>query len=201
MADASLNLPYIIVTGVTIGAAVIVLAVLRPQLSRLGEIQDNLVSGAAKLQERQDFLQTIDRKLNDLNQQKVHEDRLVIMLPEDDRAEDALRIVHRAAEGSGVIVTNLANTSSDVRSGLNTSSARGEQLALPPHVTPLAFSIEFNGSYQQLRSFITELERSPRLIDIHNLEIQGNEENPGSITGQLVTVFYMQNFNTNNKNP
>lgn len=192
--DTSLNLPYLLITGVAIAAAIVVILILRPLLSNISTTQDKIAAQTVLFKERQEFLRAIDRKLSALGQQKVHEDRLAVMLPAVERMEDSLRVVHRAAETAGLTITTINNTSSTAQTKLNASRARGQQTGFPENITPLAFAITSTGSYQQYRVFITELERSPRLMDVGSLRLRRNETNPDQITGQMTVIFYMQEF-------
>lgn len=194
--DASLNVPYLVIAGVSLGAALIVFLIIIPQFNRVSTTQNEITSQTARLQERQDFLRTIDRKLTQLSQQKIHDDRLEIMLPESERIEDAIRVLHRASEASGITINNITNTSDNARALSNAAQARGQESNIPQNITPLSFTLDFAGSYQQFRAFLTELERSPRLMDISKIQMRGGDLSPGDISGQITAIFYAQKFNT-----
>ncbi len=191
-ANSSVNTPYIVLSGVALLAIVVVFTILRPLLNNIGERRDSIVAQGALLLEREEFLRTVDRKLAALQVQPEQEDRLAIMLPTKERIEDALRILHQSGQTSGLVIDNIINNSSSIQSQLNSRRSRGEAVALPGSVIPLGASVKFNGTYQQLRSFITELERAPRLMDIMNIQINRNETAPDRISGEMVIQFYMQ---------
>ena len=193
--DTSLNLPYIIVTGAIIIAVIIIFIIIRPQLTAVSDTQDAIAEQTAVLQSREEFLRTIDRKVSELNSQQIHEERLSVMLPAEEQVADALRVIHRAAESSGASISSLVNASGAIQSQANANRARGGASSIPATVVPLGFTMEFGGTYQQFRAFITEIERSPRLMDIDTIQLSSSGAETEILNGQINVVFYMQTLN------
>lgn len=192
MNSPSLNTPYLVLSGVVIIAIVSVFFVYQPLLDDIGALRDTIERNSVTVQEREDFLRTIDRKLAELQGQQEHEQRLNVMLPVEDRMEDMLRIVHQSAQTSGVVINAITDQSVTLQSSINAQRARGENIQLPSGVRPLSLDVSFSGTYQQFRALLAELERSPRLIDITNITIRRNDQAPDSVSGSMQMTFYAQ---------
>ncbi len=192
MATSSLNMPYIVLSGVAITSVAIGFAFIRPVISDIRETQHQITEKESLLRERQQFLQNMDRKIAELQLNQQHEQRLRVVLPEEEAVEDVLRIIHQSAQTAGVIVQSVDNNSASVESHIQAQRARGEDLSIPASAVPLAFGIKLNGTYQQLRAFLAELERSPRLTDVTTITITRNEQDPLQLGIDMTLQFYRQ---------
>lgn len=192
MENTSLNLPYIILSGVIILAAFAVLAVFRPAINTILTTQHGIQERKIVLQEKQQFLRTLDQKIAVLQAQAQHEQRLNVVLPVDDAVEDMLRVVHLAAQTSGGVIQSVNNLTGNIQNETNARRARGETVDIPTGVAPLAVQIEFTGTYQELRHFVEQLERSPRLIDITSLEVTRNPRQLDQVGAKIILRFYKQ---------
>jgi len=192
MNRTSLNLPYLLLAGTVIVVIVFGFTVLQPLLGAVRDIQANIVSTQATLQERQDFLRTLDSKVADLNTNQAYEQQLRVVLPATNRMEDALRILHTAAAASSVVILQINNTSDGAQADVRSQRARGDAEVLPNGVDPLALNISFQGSYQGFRAFIDQLENSPRLMDVTTIDLQSTDQ-PDLLTGKATVVFYVLN--------
>lgn len=188
--STSLNTPYLILTGTVIIAIVTTFAVFQPILDAISTTRDDIQTTQARLQERQAFLQTLDQRIAALVSQAQHEQQLNVVLPAEEATEDVLRVIQSAANSAGGTIQRVGNISSAVQASLNARQARGEASLLPSGITPLGYEIEFGGSYQQLRVFLDQLQRSPRLLDITNLEIRRNKIEVDVIEASLTLQFY-----------
>lgn len=191
MATGSLNLPYLLLTGSVVVAAVFAFAVLQPALTSVQAVQADIAATTAQRAEREEFLRTLDSKLADLEVNREHELRLQTVLPADEQMEDALRILDRAAAASGLTLVSVTNTSHAVQSQARTQQARGGVVALPGTVAPLGVNVDLDGSYQGFRAFVAALERSPRLMDIDVITLQRNELELDRLSISLSIQFYM----------
>ncbi len=196
--NASLNTPYIVLTGLVVVTIVVVFTVIQPLIGEVGEYQDQIASTQQKIGQQQEFLASIDRKFAQLQARTQDEERLAVMLPEAEEIEDALRVLHQAAQTSGVQLTQLQNNSRALRSQVNAKRARGQVVDLPVGVAPLSFVVDYNGTYQQLRALLTELERSPRLMDVIQINSSKNDTQADRITGEIVINFYRQETSSTN---
>lgn len=190
MPTGSLNLPYLLLTGAVVVAAVFAFTVLQPALTSVQEVQTEIASVQAQRTGREEFLRTLDAKLAELESNRENEVQLQTVLPADEQMEDALRILNQAAVGSGLTLVSITNDSASVQAQARTQRSRGG-VGLPDSVTPLAVGVTLSGPYQGLRSFLTTLERTPRLMDIERISIQRNELTPEVLTTTLSAKFYM----------
>ncbi|MBI3255956.1 MAG: hypothetical protein HYZ63_03225, partial [Candidatus Andersenbacteria bacterium] len=169
MSSYSLNTPYITVAGVIVIAMVAMFSVINPMLQTARQIRTQILGQEATLKEKQDFLKNLGRKREELQIQRVHEERLNVMFPTDDAFDDALRVINLAATGSGATIQKISDHSANIQSALNSRRSRGDIDFIPEKVTPLGAQVEITGTYQQLRLMLENLEKSPRLTDVISL--------------------------------
>src|SRR3989344_9180418 len=110
MAKQSLNLPYLLLSGSIIIAIIGSFVMLRRMLNRWQAAQAQGAALQAAIVEKQQFLLGIDRKKAELQGEALHEKQLSVVLPSDESLEDVARILHKAGEASGVVVTRLNNS-------------------------------------------------------------------------------------------
>lgn len=190
MADNRLGTSYVLLTGVIIIALAAIFALVKPLVAAIQSLQADLSTQEQTVAQREAFLRTLDSKVAALAGQAEHEKQLNVILPGSDETEDVLREIRQAESVAGGVVQKVENVSAGVQNSLNARRARGEAGSLPEDIIPLGFEIEFSGSYQQLRSFMAQLQRAPRLLDIISLDIQRNVQLSDSITAAFIVQFY-----------
>lgn len=190
MASNSLSTSYLLLTGVILISLVVIFTVIQPLASEIASLRQANAATAVKAAQREAFLRTLDQKISALTRQAQHEQQLNVVLPVSDETEDVVRIIHQAERTSGGIALRLNNISTGLQSSRNARQARGEEGSLPDKTDPLGFEIDFAGSYQQLRVFLGEIQRAPRLMDVVSLEIRRNTQVPDSVTATLIVQFY-----------
>ena len=177
MAKQSLNLPYILLTGIILAGIVSVFMVLRPQYAAWQVTRDQLTQVQDKIVERETFLLNIDRKKAELQGEQIHEKQLAVILPTDEALDDVARLLHKMSEATGVIISRINNGGDGERARIRALRARGEIGDIPANVEPVSVELQIAGNYQQLRQFIDRIEKSPRIMDIVSLQITRNNEN------------------------
>tara|TARA_Y100000310_G_C20233781_1_gene601485 strand:- start:1 stop:600 length:600 start_codon:yes stop_codon:yes gene_type:complete len=191
MARTSQNLPYVFLSGVVIIVIVTFFVSLVPQYQSLAVIQADTEATVATRADRKAFLDTIDRKTNQLRTQAEHERELGLVLPSNQDVDDVLRIIDRRASEAGVVVARISNTSDSVQSAARASEVRGEESGIPAQVVPLGLRLSATGSYQQLRQLIDSLSSSVRLIDITKIELAAGSATGGEVLGAEIQLkFY-----------
>jgi Tfp pilus assembly protein PilO len=191
-ANPSLNTPYVVLSGTVLVAIAAFFLLFQPMVEEITNTQSEIRARELTLQEREQFLRTIDRKSTELQAHREHEQRLAVILPDEERIEDALRIIHNSSQVAGVAVERVTNNSGSVQARTSTQRARGEAVNLPDDVMPLSFSITFEGTYQQFRAFASELERAPRLMNISHINMSRTGEGAERLSGTMVIEFYTQ---------
>lgn len=190
MASNSLTAPYLVLSGVIVAGIFLGVVMVQPLVNDIQNLRQETVDLRTRLEERQEFLRVLDTKVAALARENQHERQLNVILPTSDENQDVMRLLHQAQTASGGAIRLVSNISAGVQNNLNARRARGEAIALPPGVTPLGFSVEFTGSYQQLRVFLDNLVRSPRLMDIVRLEIRRAEQAIDVVNAMLTIHFY-----------
>lgn len=190
MDSNNLTIPYLVLAGVIVVSLGLIVAYLQPAVREIQGLRETITTLRARQVARADFLRTLDAKVAALARESQHEKQLNVVLPAADEHKDVVRLIHQAQLASGGVVQNLSNTSAGIQSSLNASRARGDATPLPENIVPLGLELEFSGSYQQLRIFLDQLVRAPRLLDITSLEIRRNAEALDTIGSTLTINFY-----------
>lgn len=177
MAKASLNLPYLLLSGTILVGIIASFVIIRPQYTAWQATRATVSATQEKIGERQIFLSNIDRKKVLLQGEAVHEKQLAVVLPNDESLDDVARVLHTASEATGVIIGRINNSGEGERARIRALRARGEVGDIPANIEPIGVEIQVAGTYQQLRQFIERLERAPRLMDITSLKINRNATN------------------------
>lgn len=177
MAKASLNLPYLLLSGSILIGIIVSFVIVRPQYLAWRATSATIVTTQEKITERRTFLLTIDRKKVQLQGEGVHEKQLAVVLPADESLDDVARILHTTGEAAGLIITRINNNGEGERARIRSLRARGEVGDIPVNVEPIGIEVQLSGNYQQVRQFIERLERAPRLMDITSLKITRNATN------------------------
>lgn len=197
MANNSLNIPYIVLSGTVLIGIVLTIAVYQPMASETVQLRSQVEEKDINLKDRQEHLRGIQNRISALNSHSEHENRLNVVLPNDDSVEDVLRIMHVAAQDSGGQITNISDQSSDAQSKVSEQQVRGEAADISSSVIPLAFDVSFEGTYRELRVFLEKMEQAPRLMDIVSVNMVKSGE--GEILSSNMKIrFYKYNLDENN---
>ena len=191
--NASLNIPYIALSGAVIIAIAVVFAVIQPALASIQELNAEIEQNQNVLAQKRSFLSTVDAKKVQLQNNAIHEQRLSVILPKEDKYEDIIRVFSLASSDSGAVLVKMSDESRSAQSSINVERARGEAVNVPSSVKIAAVSVDAQGSYQQLRAFLTKLEKAPRLIDITAIKIQsGNIPDDLTLSIQASSYYISQ---------
>lgn len=190
MIRPSLNAAYLLITGVSIIAVTVSFLVYRPMMATLSEKRERGQKLEQTIEERKTFLTDSASKKNTLLEQRTNEQILAVAFPVVDDMDAILRILHRAATAAGGTIQTIRNTSLEEQRDARIRQAQQGGETIPQFVVPLGADIQFNGSYQQLRVFLGELEKSPRLIDVSALDITRSGTVTDLISTSLTIRFY-----------
>lgn len=193
MAVQSLNVPYIVLSGAIALAVVTAFTAYRPLLRDINQAQAEMALQQATVREKQDFLSTLDRKKSFLGTQADAEKKLAAMLPDNEQTEDVLRILQVTVNESGGILNTVKNISETVTGQMDARRARGDSGVLPADVDPLGVSLQFKGSYQQMRAFLGKITVSPRLMDVQNITLRRENDQADIVTADMTIHFYQEN--------
>ncbi len=188
----SLNTPYLLLTGVVIIAVAVLFTVFQPMMDEINVIQSTIATDTESLQTKQDFLSSLDVKIQQLQLQLEVERQLATVLPETDRVQDIIRILNEYANQSGLTTISITNNSSRQEAQNNATRARGEGVVVPDSVRISAFGLSIAGSYEQVRLFLGLLEKSPRILDVTNVSLREAAGQPGRVDASITMQLYSQ---------
>lgn len=187
----SLNTPYLFLTGTVLIAVAALFLQLQPTMDEANSIQQTIASDAQILAETQQFLNSLDAKTQQLQALIGVESQMATILPESQRPQDAIRVLHEYAAQSSVILRDISNNSATNDAQANAARARGENKSLPETVNILSFKINLTGAYEQVRLFLTLLGKSPRIVDVTGITFNQAKE-PENISADIDIQLYSQ---------
>ncbi|MGH7928509.1 MAG: type 4a pilus biogenesis protein PilO [Candidatus Binatia bacterium] len=188
----SIHTAYLVVVGAVIFAIAAAFLLIQPLIGSITEIRTSIAETRATTAEREQFLQSVNRKIAELHLLRQHEQKLAVVLPETKREEDIVRIFHHSAAETGVVLNNIQNGSAGAQSNLNALRARGEAAGVPNSVGVMEYLTQGQGTYQQIRAFVDALEKSPRLATIKSIELARSQEDSNQLSVTLSAEFYVQ---------
>lgn len=188
----SLNTPYLFLTGSIVIAVVFLFVVLQPMMDEANTIRHTIATDNETLKDKQEFLSSLDVKLQQLQALADVEKQIAIVLPENERNQDIVRVINEYATQSGVTVLTVVNGSAASDAQANAARARGDEITAPSGIKTLGFDVGVIGSYEQARLFIDLLARSPRIMDVSDVSLKGTDSQPGQVTANLKIQLYSQ---------
>jgi Tfp pilus assembly protein PilO len=186
----SLNTPYIVISSVVVLSIIAVFTVIQPLLGDIRNDQRHLQDLQSQLAQRQQFLQNLDVKRSQLAAQAPDEQKLNVTLPTTPAYADVVRVVALAANDSGATVARMDNRSASAQADVNSQRARGQLANIPADVSPLATAVTIKSSYEQLRTFLSDLQKSPRLNDVLQITSKGETVHRDVLDTDLIIQFY-----------
>jgi len=190
MTRASLNAAYLLLTGAVLVGIALFFSVFQPLLADINQLQDHASQLQVTIAQKTDFARTIDQKKVELDGEAAQEQALAVALPETDAMEDVTRLLSRITTKTGGTITHLTNESDRIQHDLLAAQARGDKTVLPASIVPLAVTLEFDGSYEQLRGFLTEVSHAVRLMDVQTITINRVDQQPDQIKASISVELY-----------
>ncbi len=198
--NTSLNTPYLVLTGVVIVVIAFLFTVLQPLMDSIRIAKDSIETHTISLAEKQQFLQSLDTKITQLRAQTNIEQQLAAVIPETERSQDIVRIIDQYAKESGSTITAVTNNSSQAKARANASKARGDLTFVPEGLRILTFQVAVNGTYPQIRAFMSGLEKSPRIVDVSRITMSKSAAQVDTVAASLTIQLYaraQENFKSN----
>jgi Tfp pilus assembly protein PilO len=190
MAQESLSLPYITLTGTVFLAIVVAFLVVLPQIEQWQVRQAAIDSVRAQLEERQLFLASIDQKSAQLRTQAAAEQELQVVLPAEESFDDVLRLIDRQAAAAGILIKSVTNETVSTQTANRVAQALGAETALPDELIVHGAMINWQGSYQQARQFVGLVENAVRFTDITDITLTQVDGQPDLLNGTFAITFY-----------
>ncbi len=190
MPQESLNLPYLVLIGVVSLTIIVSFLVYKDQVQQWQTKKAEIVKVSTQLQERQNFLQSIDQKSAQLRANAGAEQELSVLLPTDESFDDVLRIIDRQGAAAAVFVQKVENTTPSTQSAIRISQALGDTNDIPDTLTVHGVTMNVQGSYQQIRQFMSLMENAVRFMDISGLNLTQVKDRGDIVDGVLTANFY-----------
>lgn len=188
----SLNTPYLVLTGVVVIAIAFLFIVLQPIMQDINALQTTIAADTASLKTKKDFLETLDIKVKQLDSQTDVERQLSVVLPASERSQDVIRIINEYSNQAGLTTISVTNNSSQQAAQANAERSRGDGASTPDTVLVTTLDLSVRGSYDQLRTFLGLLEKSPRILDVTGLLIKEVAGQPGQVEAAVSIQLYSQ---------
>ncbi len=190
--SASLNTPYIFLTGVVLIAVVFLFVVMRPMIEQSNVLRQQIAQDTQTLKNKEAFYNSLSVKLEQLSALPEVEKQMATVLPDTDRTQDTLRVLNEYATQAGLLITSVTNSSPTNDAKANAARNRGDDLTVPAEVRTLAFSVSATGAYEQVKLFLSLLAKSPRMIDVKEIAFEHDTKEPGQVNAQMNMQLYSQ---------
>lgn len=190
MAQESLNLPYLTLSGIVFLAIIVSFLVYKNQIEERQAARAETEILSQRLTDRQAFLASIDQKTVQLRANDAQEQELAVVLPADESFDDMLRIIDRQAGAAAVQVRRVSNTTANSQAAVRVAQATGGDVTLPPDLVVHSATISVSGSYQQIRQFISLMENAARFVDINSLSVTQTANQPDVLETEISAEFY-----------
>ncbi len=190
MAQQSLSLPYLVLSGTIVLALVVSLALFRPQIAHWQAAREELTRLQTQAAERQAFLTTIDQKTAELQTHAAAAQELGVLVPSEEAFADVVRILDRHAGTAAVQIKKVDNTTATTQTAQRVAEALGTAEGATSTLTVHSATISVEGSYQQLRQFIGLLENTARFTDVPAIALSPSTSQPDLLSGSITINFY-----------
>lgn len=147
-------------------------------------ILDKAIDDARLLKER---ISELDTKLSQISADQIK--RLDTFLPESIDGVQLVVDVNNIAKRSGLAIDDVDLRENQSRSHnleVDTSTLSD------PKAVPVTLSFVTNGSYGQIRSFISDLAKSLRIMDLSTLSFTVNDEKPTTKYNFSLTTYWIK---------
>lgn len=188
--NTSLNAPYLVLTGAVVIAIAFLFAVLQPLMDSINTVKSDIASHTTELSEKNEFLQSLDAKLAQLQAQSSIEQQLATIIPEKERSQDIVRVLGQYAQESGITLVSVTTNTAQTKPRATSSKARGDINLVPDGLQAITFQLNTAGTYQQARAFMNGLQKSPRIVDISRVTISKVPTQPDAVTAAFTIKVY-----------
>lgn len=183
MARATTGIAYLLLGVVILGGLVFTVFMTIPAWSAWRAAGAQLKERVVARAEREQFLTDIATRTEELKRFADDARVLAVAFPETPAAADLAAVVGSAAVRNGLTVVSMVGPSARKQAASNETSAVAKQSQI------YEVTVKVRGTYAGLRSFLRDLERGVRLLDIPELEVKSLAEQQGiEATLKLLTT-------------
>lgn len=172
---------YLILGLVLLGGLIFTVFVTIPAWSALAATRARLDETFTVRDERREFLANVGARLAELHAHERDARLLSVLFPETKQPADLAAVLQAAASRNGVAVITLSQlevrksasaSRSATAAGTNRTPASPSPAAAEKEArSVLELRLTAQGTYAQLRGFLTDLERAPRFLDVVKIDV------------------------------
>ena len=157
-----------LITGLIFLAAVLVLGLLVwPNYQQLATLQGQEKSIQDQLDQRNAQLQNMRDVLANLESDQATIQKIDAAIPSYADFDQLLNLLSTSANSSGLLLSELSAVSVVALA----PAAPGQVATFSNRLKDIRFSVKLTGTYPALKSFVQQVERSARLIEVERLAI------------------------------
>lgn len=175
------------------GAFMIYFSLIQPSYASLLETRGQLVARGAFLDKQRSVVEQVERIIETFTSNPQYREAISIALPEGPHAIEA---VHQM---NGIIANNNLHSDSydiQIESAQRQRSTREQEADAsftPPPVSKGTISFTVKGTYEDFKSFLSDLETNIRIMDVASLALQRTDDPLSNLfEGAMDVTFYYQ---------
>jgi Tfp pilus assembly protein PilO len=184
----------IIVLLLVVGAFVIFFELIRPAYEDAQTIRSEVLSREAFVSQQQDAITQVQQLMQSYQSEQDVQNSLNQALPPAADFAGALYQINGIATGDSVglqAMTISSPTLATTKPTANASSSIGDSLVSP--LGTVTFQMKFVGRYEDIKTFVGDLEDNIRLFDVQSVNIQPAGAKPGQnlfSVDMAITTYY-----------
>ncbi len=159
----------IITLGFLVGALLIFFDLLQPAYGDLQQKRGEQVSKEALLTSEQQVVTQAKTLLTKYESETQAQTSLALAMPSGQNVANAIAQIYGIAQGNSIIVKSIGVSVAAVQQQISTARDSNVSLSASQIVKPMGkISLQFsgNGSYENLKTFLSQLETNIRLFDL-----------------------------------
>jgi Tfp pilus assembly protein PilO len=176
---------FFIVAALTVGGVLVL-----PKYQSLNTINKEIESREIELQSKVDYFTHIKGLESQLQEYEEPLAKINSALPNDPLLPSTFNYLQVTASQTGLIIEEVL-VGSAYAFGSQAQTRTSSVPAVESDIKATDISVSLSGSYQSLKSFISEIEKSARLIEIQKISFESpKEEDEGLFLFSISMVIY-----------
>ena len=180
-----------------VSALVVYFEFITPVYSEVQEIKSKQIGSSRFLLDEQETIEKVRDLISSYQGQVKVQEVVSMALPsEEEDAPGALAQIYGLSKNSGLAMQSAAISSADAQSVSDADKSAAFSLQKP--IGQVSFNLRLNGSYADLKGFLSLLETNIRVFDLVSISVQQSglgEDAPKDFYGYNMTVvaYYQSN--------
>lgn len=187
-------LPQIAMIALSVG---IIFFHVQPTFAEIGTIQDAIITYKSERQKVDDVNQKLSNLVSQVNDISTADQRaLLTYMPDTVDQVSVSRDIYNMAESVDAYLKSVryegeTNTS---KKGKDTTKVKDKEKELSDTPIPHTFSLSLDGTYDQIKSFLSLLEQNNYPLEVHELKIISSSSRVLSAEMKVVTYSHLKNI-------